>query len=113
MITKFNEKSTYKDIENTRVLNLYNRLENGEKPTSEENKKDIEILFNELGHGEAYENGIYLLMGYKFNFRKFMKKYLVKMKYYGWVEIYSFNKTFIRENSMHPSYILQIIELED
>lgn len=86
--------------------------ENGEhiqRPGYDKSLNDY-TLFSEIGHSEAYKNGIYRIGGWIFDFRAFFKVYLVKTKYYGWQEQYAPNKTFIRKCAATPSHILKIIE---
>ena len=96
-----------KDLENYRdsqAYKLMEKLNNGIDLTRDEKTGGI---FN----GSFHDSGVYKLMGYMFDFRPYMKKYLVKVKYYGWVEMYSFDRTSIRKNSVFPSRILKIVEL--
>lgn len=67
-------------------------------------------LFSEIGHPEAYQQGIYRLAGYAFNFRPFFKRYLVKTKDCGWREQYAPNKTFIRKCAAFPREIIEILD---
>lgn len=87
------------------VYQLMLKLNNGGTLTRAEKNADI---FRELPHPETYRTGVYKLNGYAFNFAPYMKRFLVKYKYYGWVEIVAFDKTSIRHNSATPSYILEI-----
>lgn len=43
----------------------------------------------------TFHRGIIRLMGWEFNFRKYMKRYIVKV-YGQWNEIYAFDKTSVR-----------------
>jgi hypothetical protein len=47
--------------------------------------------------------------GWRFNLRPYLKKYWVKLKYYGIQEYYALNKTDIRKE--FNSYVIQIIEI--
>lgn len=89
---------------------VYNHFANGGKYSqlSEKEKR----LFSELWHYDAYNHGIIKQMGWCFDFRSFFKKYLVKLKHYGWREQYAPNKTFIRQNAVTPSHVLRIIEID-
>lgn len=91
-----------------KVYQLMDQLEKGEKPAHDL----IETVFSELWHGETYRNGIYKLSGYAFDFRPYLKTYLVKTKYSGWHELKAFNKGWIRKLAVTPSHILQIVELD-
>ena len=53
--------------------------------------------------------GCYKLMGYQYDFRPFLKKYLYK-QYGSWYEAYAPNKTLLRQVTY--GRIEQIIELE-
>jgi len=66
--------------------------------------------FNELWHSDAYRSGQYRQHGWVFDFRPFMTRFLVKTKLYGWQEVWSFKKKYIRKNAATPSGILEIIE---
>lgn len=69
--------------------------------------------FDELWYPEAYKTGRFKTGGLIIDFTPLMKTYLVKYKYFGWQEQKAPCKMFIRENSVHPSYILKIVELEE
>ena len=70
------------------------------------------VSFSELWHPDAYKNGIYKLGGYVFDFRPHFKKFLVKWRYYGWLEHYAPNKIFIKANATCKDDILKVITLE-
>lgn len=40
--------------------------------------------------------GVFKLMGYKYDFRSYLKKYLYK-QYGNWIEVYAPNKTYLRK----------------
>lgn len=111
MILKFtNTTTTLQELETARIFTLYNKIKNGVK------WKDLDTqeksMFDEVGSfGELYKNGFYLLCGWKFNLKPYLKRYVVNLKYQGWVEFYALSKMQIRETSMNPSYILEIVEL--
>ncbi len=97
-------------IENPEGLSayeLYKRVEAGEE------LKGKQPLLNGLRQYEAYNNGVIKQMGWIFDFRPFFRLYLVKVKHYGWVEMYAPNKTFIRANAITPSHILKIVEISE
>lgn len=102
------KKEDYKNHALCKLMVAYN---DKRKLTPEEQKFE-DMFFSELWHRSAYRNGIYHLMGYEFDFRPFFKKWLVKFKYDGWEEMYAPNKTFITQHAIHPSHILQIIEIK-
>jgi len=116
MIYKFstNAKNDYSDIENSIAFKLYNRLtevDGNIKKLSEQEKKELETIFNELWHHETYKNGIYKIMGYIIDFSEWLNTYWVNTKYYGIQQIKAFNKTCVRQFSCNPSYIIKIIEV--
>ena len=89
-------------IKETRYYKLIEKLENGEKLTRLE-KDSIHSL-----------NGVVKQGGWMFDFRPFMKTYLVKDECYKWRELYAFDKTSLRNNyDGCKSHILRIVELED
>lgn len=49
-----------------------------------------------FGNDSLQRSGVYLLGGWQFNFRPYMKKYLVK-QYGDWKELWAPNKTLIRK----------------
>lgn len=49
-----------------------------------------------FGVSEITRSGVYKEMGYKYDFRPFLKKYVYK-KYGSWSEMYSLNKTNLRK----------------
>lgn len=93
IVYKFNPSAstTEEQAKATREYAIMEKLERGEKV-------DISELtfFSELWHPEGYQYGVVRLMGWLYDFRPYMKRYLVNDKYYGWREIRSFNKTAIR-----------------
>lgn len=48
------------------------------------------------GNHNIIENGVYKSMGYKYDFRQCLKKYLYK-QYGQWEEVYAPNKTLLRQ----------------
>ena len=111
-------KNVYKFVEydiedlenysNSKAYKIMDKLNNGIDLSRDEKTGGI---FDELYYYDTYHTGIYKLMGYMFDFRPYMKKYLVNVKYSGWVEMYNFDKTSVRKNAAIPSWILKIIEL--
>ena len=87
------------------------RDKGGFKSLTKEEKEFVVDFFGELWRPEAYRTGIYRIVGWEVNFRPFMRRFLVHTKYYGWREIWSFNKSAIRKNAVHPSHILKIVEI--
>ena len=101
-------KENYKDNNLCKLMQAYYE----KRKLTEEEQKWENTYFSELWHPEAYRNGIYKLMGWEFDFTPLFKKYLVKRKYEGWVEMCAPNKTFIRRHATNPSYILKIIDID-
>lgn len=108
IIYKFNPQAltTEEQAKSTKEYALMEKLERGEKPTIEELS-----CFNELWHSDCYTKGIVRRMGWLYDFRPYMKRFLVNDKYYGWREILSLNKTAIRKLAAMPSHILEIVEI--
>jgi hypothetical protein len=52
-----------------------------------------------------------MVMGWMFDFKPYLRRFLVNDKACGWREVRAYNKTAIRKLSANPSYILEIIEL--
>lgn len=99
-------------LKDSKAYILHKRLEEVDfKGLNEEELANLNIIFNELWHPETYRHGIYKLMGWEFDFSKWLKTYWVKTKYSGIIEIRSFSKMFIRKNASTPSQILKIIEV--
>ena len=48
------------------------------------------------------------LQGWLFNYKPYCKRYLVHYKYYGWEEVWHFDKTAIRKNN---TGIIEIVEI--
>lgn len=111
MIYKFNNTTTtLQELETARIYNLYNKIKAGTK-WSDLNDQE-KSMFDEVGSlGNLYRNGFYKLLGWKFDLKPFLKRYLVNLKYYGWLEFYALSKMQIRETTINPSYILEIVEL--
>lgn len=106
MYYKFSSTAT-ENPDGLSAYGLYKRVEAGEELKGEQ------PLFSELWHSEAYRNGVIKQMGWLFDFRPFFRPYLVKLKHYGWLEMYAPNKTFIRANAITPSHILKIVEIPE
>lgn len=86
---------TYKGA---KVYIIMDKLNRTEKLTRDE--KDY--IYN---HGQGYID----LMGYRYNFKPYMHKYLVNYKYIGWLERWAYDKTSIR--IADKSQVLQIVEI--
>ncbi len=68
----------------------------------QDSRPELELDFLKRAYTRFYTNndnllkyGVYRLMGYEYNFRPYLKKYLYK-QYGGWVEVYAPNKTLLR-----------------
>lgn len=111
MIYKFNDTTTtLQELETARIYTLYNKVKNGAKWSELDDQE--KSMFNELNSpGRLYNRGHYLLLGWVFDISPYLKRYLVNLKYYGWSEFYALSKMQIRETTMNPSYILEIVEL--
>ena len=91
------------------IYALYKKIKKGAKWSElTDNEK---YSFNEIGStGYLYKDGYYEVMGWKYDFKPYMKRFLVNLKYYGWVEFYALSKMQIRETTYSKSHILEIIE---
>ena len=86
-----------------RMKELYDKCKNDITNVSNEEKQQIfDMCLN--------YNGIYKLAGWQFNFRGFMKRYVVK-QYDSWHEQYAFSKTNIRTNVYTKTDIHEIHEI--
>lgn len=108
-IYKFNPDSscTYEQIQSSKVYALMEKLENGGKPTVTEM-----CPFGELWHPECYRTGVVRISGWILDFRPYFRRFLIKIKYYGWREVRAYNKTMIRKLAFKSSHILEIIEIK-
>lgn len=50
----------------------------------------------DFGASELIRTGVFKLAGWKYNFRPFLKRYLVK-QYGNWIEYYAPNRTLLRK----------------
>ena len=114
MIYPFVEKPLPVDFETADgVFKAYRLLKErgGYRHLSKEEKEFVASFFSELNHPEAYREGIYRCVGWVIDFRSFLRRFLVNERYYGWREVWAFNKTTLRRNSTFPHNILEIIEI--
>lgn len=101
----FHDRVAKTPPENGAMIVCFNRLANGEDLTRNEKNSLFESL-----QSQGY-NGYYRLSGWEFNFRQFMKRYLVKYNYdNSWTEIWAFDKTCVRNSDYTKSNILEIIQ---
>ena len=108
MIYKFVswEIDPLENLKGTKVFEIYNKLQNGEKLTREE--KDY--IFSNLQNNAYSRTGVPVL-GWMFDFSEFLKSYWVKTRNYGILEVYAFDKTSI--HNYYGSYeILKIVEID-
>ena len=85
-------------------------VDNTIKPTAQ---IDIAAIYNGGYHSQfmnVAQSGIYKNMGYAYNLRPYLKRYLVK-QYGNWNEYFAPNKTMLRK-SMHGK-IDKIVEIND
>src|SRR5690606_36839975 len=94
------------------VFKAYRLLkERGYDRLSKEEKEFVASFFSELSRPEAYREGIYRRVGWAVNFRPFLRKFLVNIKYDGWSEEWSFNSTTLRKISVRPQHNLEFIKI--
>lgn len=85
---------------------LTGRLPQALKAYDEGNKQPLKDMHI------ATEHPIYKIRGWAFPFRDYMRKFWVKTKYYGILEIYAMNKTDIRKEYGYTG-VIKIVEIED
>lgn len=74
------------------------------------NKKPLIDYMRNNATTELLHNGYYRLGGWQFSIKEYCKKYWVKVKYYGIIEVYSPDRTTIR-NVYGKHNVLQIMEV--
>lgn len=106
-IYKFNPKSDWSEerIKATDAYALMCKLERGEKPSINE----LDILFSEFWHPDAYRSGVVRIMGWMLDFSPYFKRYVFRCRWEGWKEVVAYNKTALRKLSSSPSLIAEII----
>lgn len=109
VLYKFHPHSacTEEQAKSTREWALMEKLERGEKPTLDE----LAPLFRELWNPGGYRSGIVRRAGWFYDFRPYFRRYLVNEKHAGWREVYAYSKAAVRQLSVVPSRILEIVEL--
>lgn len=97
------------DISNSEV---YKTMELAESGNMKEFKKAYKKLSKQSFGADYLQMGTYKLMGWQFDFRPFLKKFLIREKYDGFYRIYyALNKTNIFDNMyMSRSKIIDILE---
>jgi hypothetical protein len=89
-IYPFNERGDINKVKNSEEWNTHKKAFNGNLNQGEKNK-----LFERLQTNSFFKDAI-PLFGVRFSYRPILKRYWVKTKYYGIQEVYSLNKTSIR-----------------
>lgn len=86
------------------LVQLFDLLSKGEELSREEK--------NYIFHTTCTDKGYYKLAGWQFNFRQFMKRYLVKYNYEtsAWREYWAFDKTCIRSSFYTKGDIIEIVQ---
>ena len=116
MIRKFNTNSdfTLEKLQTYQIYEFHEALKNANNFNllSKDLKTWFQSFSNELWQNELYNHGICKIRGWEFDFREFMNEYWVETELYGIVKIFSFNKTLIRKNAIHPEQIIKIVEIE-
>lgn len=83
---------------------IHQKFEKKENLTREEKN----YVFKRLQTNSYSKQGI-PLGGWMFLFHDFLKGFLVKLKFYGWQEVYAFDKTSIR--AFYGHNVLKIMEM--
>lgn len=87
---------------NCSIKELHDKCESGEKLTVAE-KQEIFDRCREY-------RGVYRLAGWEFNFRSYMKRYIVRT-YDNWSPVYAFNSGNIRKNIYTRTGVEEIYEI--
>lgn len=74
------------------------------------NKKPLIDYMRNNATTVLLSNGYYRLGGWEFSIKEYCKKYWVKVKYFGIIEVYSPDRTTIR-NAYGKHNVLQIMEV--
>lgn len=100
---------TKEDISNSLV---YKALESAESGNYKEFKKLYKELSKQQFGADYLKVGQYKLMGYEFDFKPFLKKFLVRNKYdNNYTIVYALNKTNIFDNFyISKSSIVDVLE---
>ena len=62
-----------------------------------------------IKYADATREGTYKLLGWVYDFRDDLKRYVVKIKHYGWIEYYASNRTRLRK-ALGSHNIIKILE---
>ncbi|PGK51928.1 hypothetical protein CN918_29490 [Priestia megaterium] len=92
--------------ENSHVDKLYKALKSKGSYTklNEEEKELISSVFNELWSPETYQNGIYRLGGWTYNFSEFLTQYIVDSEDHGLRYIKAFSVEWILKNEVKDEF---------
>jgi hypothetical protein len=107
MIYNFTGKAK-EEHKSPKLVDMMQRLSNGEKLKSSEMCKAA-LPFLTL---TALRDGVYRLMGWAYDFRPYMHKYVVKTQYY-LEECYALNKTEARESFKGLGKVIYIVEVSN
>lgn len=77
------EIPTLNSISNSPTYSLWSKLENGERLTREEKNRAYGLIHDYMGWRFYFEN---------------LSRFLVKIRGYGWQEVYAYDKTCVRAN---------------
>lgn len=104
MIYKFVkwEVSPLKELKGSDIYNLYEKAQKGLL-----SMEDKDVIFKYLQTNSYSRTGI-PRAGWMFSFKEHLEKYLVKLKEFGWEEVYSINKHSIQK--FYGSSGLEIIK---
>lgn len=84
---------TDKDVSDSKVYKCMESIENG---NTKEFKRLYKELSKEMSNGYNLQKGYYLLLGYKFDFKPFLRRFLVRFRYgNNYSVIYALNKSNI------------------
>lgn len=93
---------TLESQKETRAYKIMEKLNNGEKLNRLEKDQICSDRSGNVKH-----------MGYCYCFRSYMKRFLVHVKYYGWIETRAFDKMHIRNTLFHYEQIVEIVEIPE
>jgi hypothetical protein len=74
---------------------LQARIPQAMKAANEGDPAPLKALYHEGVSIELLQHGTYKLGGWAFNLREYCKRYVVKVRHYGWQEYYALDKTSI------------------
>lgn len=94
----------FEDIEETKLHEVYNKAERGEKL----NREEKDYIFEKLQNNSYSRTGIPLL-GYMFDFFEILNLYYVDSEVYGILKVYAPDKTSIRRYYKRVNNITQCL----